>query len=93
MEDRLGPAGLAALDAILANPDHPRHEQAAEYIVNRWKGTPTARTEISGPAGGPVALKTVLTSDEKRRRIVELAALAAARVEAGKKTDEPGESD
>lgn len=87
---------MKAIDEILANTEHPRHAEIAMYIVNRWKGTPTARTEISAPGGGPVAIKTVLTSDEKRRRIAELAAVAAARVAAAKKAsggDAPGGSD
>lgn len=93
MNDRIGPKGLAAIESILDNPDHPRYGQTAEYAVNRWKGPPTARVEISGPAGGPMAIKTVLTSDEKRRRTAELAALAAARIAQGKKADDDGDSD
>lgn len=92
----IGPRALAALGLIIDNAEHPRHEQAIEYALNRWKGTPTARTEIAGPGGGPIALKTVLTSDEKRRRVAELAAVAAARVAASTKktgSDGPGGSD
>ena len=94
MNDRIGPKGLAALEAILDNPGHPRHEQAAEYAINRWKGTPTVKTEIAGPDGGPVAVKTVMTSDEKRARVAALMATARARAGAGQTGEhDPGEPD
>jgi hypothetical protein len=102
MED-LGPRGLQALSDIVADPEHPRHEHACEYVVNRWKGTPKQRTELSGPEGGPIPVKAVRTSDEKRRRVAELAErarkLAASRVVAAARAaktpgeDDPGESD
>jgi hypothetical protein len=82
MED-LGPRAVQALSAIVDNPEHPRHEQAIEYALNRWKGTPTARTEISGPKGGPVPVNAVTTSGAKRARVGALLAAAAARVAAG----------
>ncbi len=94
LSDRLGPKGLAALEAILDNPRHPRHEQCAEYVINRWKGTPTVKTEIAGPDGGPIAVKTVMTSDEKRARVASLIATARARARAGHTgEDDPGGSD
>lgn len=79
MED-LGPRGLQALANIIEDPTYPRHEQACEYVVNRWKGTPTTRIEQSGPGGGPIAVKTVLTSDEKRARIRALEEAARERL-------------
>lgn len=94
MSDRVGPKGLAALEAILDNPKHPRHEQAAEYAVNRWKGTPTVKTEISGPEGGPVAVRQVLTSDEKRARAAALIQAARDRVTAANAgEDDPAGAD
>lgn len=95
MHDRLGPKGLSCLEAILDKPAHPRHEQCAEYVVNRWKGTPTVKTEVSGPDGGPVAVKTVLTSGEKRARVAALIATVKARAAAGAPSgqDDPGRSD
>jgi hypothetical protein len=93
MADRLGPKGLACLEAILDTPDHPRHEQAVEYTINRWKGTPTVRTELTGPAGGPLAIKTVLTSDEKRTRVAELLETARARVAGGRTGEDDPHSD
>lgn len=92
LNDQLGPKGLAALDAILDDPEHPRHEQAAEYVVNRWKGTPTAKTEIAGPGGGPIPVTTEPTSGEKRARALALLARAAARVAAGAATAAAGET-
>lgn len=84
LDTRLGPAAANAQEAILFNPDHPRHEQMVEYTLNRWKGTPTTRTEISGPAGGPVTMTTVTTSGAKRARAIELIKAAQARVSAAK---------
>jgi hypothetical protein len=89
MED-LGPRGLQALANIVDDPSHPRHEHAAEYIVNRWKGTPKQRTELSGPEGGPIPVKAVRTSDEKRRRLIELAEIARRRVAAAERNDSAG---
>lgn len=83
LNDRLGPMGLAALESILDNKDHPRHEQAVEYTINRWKGTPTVKVETSGPAGGPIEIRSVkdLSSGERRKAIaaamVKRAALEA----------------
>jgi hypothetical protein len=93
MNDRIGPKGLAALEAVLDNPQHPRHEQAAEYAVNRWKGTPTVKTEVSGPDGGPLAVREVRTSDERRARLRELEAKAAALVAGTAKAAKPGSDD
>lgn len=83
MED-LGPRGLAALANIVDDPDHPRHEQAAEYLVNRWKGAPTQRGEISGPGGGPIDLRENHMTREEMRREIE-------RLEAGE--DPPGDAE
>jgi hypothetical protein len=79
LED-MGPRGMQALQNILDNPDHPRHEQAAEYIVNRWKGTPTVKVESSGPNGGPIPVALATTSGAKRARAVALLEAAAARI-------------
>ncbi len=80
MNDRLGPKGLECLDAILHNPTHPRHEQAVEYTINRWKGTPTVKVEASGPAGGPIEVRSVkdLSSGERRKAIAAAMAKRAA---------------
>jgi hypothetical protein len=95
--DDLGPRGLQALSNIIDDPSYPRHEQACEYVLNRWKGTPTVKTEMSGPGGGPIAVKTVLTSDEKRARFRQLAekaaGLEAARLAADAAEEERGNSD
>lgn len=73
----LAKKGLQALDAILDNPRHFRHEQACEYVVNRAHGTPTVRAEISGPDGGPVQVAN-LTTAERLARLQQLEAEAAA---------------
>jgi hypothetical protein len=86
MED-LGPRGLQALSDIIENPFHPRREQAAEYIVNRWKGTPTQRIEQSGPDGGPIAVTDLRMTREEMRR--ELEVLEAAERVAGSEPGEP----
>jgi len=94
LNDKGGPKGLQCLEAILDDPTHPRHEQCAEYVVNQWKGTPTAKSEISGPGGGPLAVRAVLTSDEKRgrqRALAEKAAVVvASRIAIGE--NEPGDA-
>lgn len=88
----LGPRGLQALSDIIEDKKHPRHEQAAEYVVNRWKGTPTARHEVTTPPGQPIGVvadvkRTEPTSDEKRRELAALVkkglAAAAAAMAAG----------
>ena len=81
MED-VGPRGLQAISNIIDDPAHPQHATVAMYVVNRWKGTPTVKTEIGGPGGGPIPIKTVLTSDEKRARVAALIETARARVRA-----------
>ncbi len=89
MED-LGPRGLQALSDIIENPFHPRREHAAEYIVNRWKGTPTQRIEQSGPDGGPIAVTDLRMTREEMRREIEVLE-AAERVAGAGAGDEPGE--
>lgn len=51
---QLEPEALTALGDILRDPRHPQREKAAEYVVNRNRGKPTERREISGPGGEPV---------------------------------------
>lgn len=58
-------------------------EVSKEVWANGW-GKPTVRIEQSGPAGGPIEVKAVLTSDERRARAAALIAQAAARAGAKK---------
>jgi hypothetical protein len=81
MED-LGPRGLQALSNIVDDPAHPNHAAVAIYAVNQWKGSPKQRTELSGPGGGPIQTKAVLTSDERRERAALLIETARARAAA-----------
>lgn len=91
MED-LGPEGVEACGNIVRDPSHPRHADVAMYLVNRWKGTPKSRTEVSAPGGGPIAVTQVTTSGTKRARAAELVAAARARVAAAKGPSGPGAS-
>lgn len=60
-----------------------------ERLLADILGTKAAlRIETSGPGGGPIAVKTVLTSDEKRARAAALMAAAGARLAAA---DEAGD--
>src|SRR6185369_13429605 len=74
----LEPVALLVLDEVMADSAHPRREQAAEYVLNRAHGTPTAKTQISTPPGKPLELKMrdprKMTSEERRRLIAELEA-------------------
>ena len=82
MNSRLGPRALEVLEEVLGGPDHPRREQAAEYVTNRWKGAPTSRSEVSGPGGGPIETRDLQMTREEMRREIE-------RLEADE--DEPGD--
>lgn len=83
VENKWGPKALRALDYILEHPEHPRFGQAAEYAFSQWKGAPKQRTELSGPGGGAIPVKAVMTSDEKRARQRHLAETATARIASG----------
>ena len=52
--DVLEPMSWAALQEILATPGHKDREKAAEYVINRRRGSPTQRSEISGTDGKPL---------------------------------------
>lgn len=69
----MGPRALDALDAIIDDPSHPRHEQCLEYVMNRWKGAPVARAELSGPDGGPIETRDAKMTREELRREIERA--------------------
>ncbi|TAL29000.1 MAG: hypothetical protein EPN98_21395 [Phenylobacterium sp.] len=81
----LEPAALSVLDEVLADADHPRREQAAEYIINRARGTPRTRTEVSTPPGKPLEVDVKerdpkeMTSGERKRLIAKLTAELADR--------------
>lgn len=75
----IGRKALAALENIVESPNHPRHEQAVEYAINRWQGTPTTRSEVSGPGGGPVTVER-MTTEEARTELAALLASAARQV-------------
>lgn len=50
----LEPDAIGALKAIVNSRSHMRREQAAEYIVNRVRGTPASSVHVSGPDGQPL---------------------------------------
>jgi len=52
--EQLEPEALEAIGAIIRDPLNPRRGQTAEYVINRLRGKPTERREISGPGGEPV---------------------------------------
>lgn len=93
----VGKRSLQGLSNIIDDPTHVNYFQALIAGLNRWKGTPTSKSEIGGPGGGPIPFKTVLTSDEKRARFRQLAekaaALEAARLVADAAEEERGNSD
>lgn len=75
----LEPIALDVLGQILADPRHPRRQQTAEYIINRKRGTPTNRTEVTGPNGEAIKV----TYDDVRQK---LTAMAERAVNAGNGT-------
>jgi hypothetical protein len=89
-----GDAEVKAVDLITAAAKRGQWQAAAWRLERkhpeRWGRR--ERIEHSGPGGGPVELKQVLTSGEKRAKLRELAldALEQLGDEAGEK--EPGEA-
>jgi hypothetical protein len=85
---------MAVLDRLDDVLDHGTEEgiirASRELFANAWS-KPTLRVEASGPGGGPIAIKTVLTSDERRARAAALLAKATGLKKSG--DDDPGESD
>jgi hypothetical protein len=51
---QLEPDALEGLAEIVRDRRHPQREKAIEYVINRNRGKPTERREISGPGGEPV---------------------------------------
>jgi hypothetical protein len=51
---QLEPEALEGLGEIVRDRRHPQREKAIEYVINRNRGKPTERREISGPNGEPV---------------------------------------
>jgi len=76
--ESIGQKALAALDAIIDQPRHPRHEQATEYAINRWKGMPRAHQQISTPPGAPLAVS--VTSKPAKPTSGELRAALEAKL-------------
>ena len=87
----LDPMAAQAAGEILADPSHKDRARITEAVWNRVHGMPKQRVEASGPDGGPIAIKTVLTSDEKRARAAALLAKATGITKTG--DDEAGEAD
>lgn len=78
----LEPEAMKRIRDTIADRNHPRTEQAAEYVINRIYGTPTSKTEVSGPGGKPIEVDqedpaTALV----RRLIVGAAAMATTKSE------------
>lgn len=66
----LDKAALAALEEVLSATEAPAAVvAAAREILQRTRGKPVERIEMSGPNGGPIA--TVAVSDEQLARFVK----------------------
>lgn len=89
----MGKESLDALRVIIHSPDHPRHEQALEYTINRWKGAPRSHVDLSSPPGAPVAMeikeRTAPTSDDLRRELAALTGTPIPWTEAPTEDDGP----
>lgn len=72
--DIMEPVAWLAIYDIISDADHPRRGQEAEYVINRRRGMPVARAEVTGRNGGPITTRTEMTTEEAR---AELAALIA----------------
>lgn|GEM_PF-2376944 len=52
--DVLEPMSWKAAEEILADPKHKDRAMIARYIIDRRRGTPTHRSEITGQDGKPI---------------------------------------
>lgn len=88
---------LAAEDRMMAYLRQAASGSVADKMriedhLSKLQGTQAPKVvHLAGAGGGPIEVKTVLTSDEKRARAAALIAAAQARG-AGKK-DDPGDAD
>jgi len=79
--DRLAIDGLAA---ILSDSEHPRFEQACEYVIDRNHGKSVSTMELTGKNGGPLETADVtervdsLNSEQAAKRMAELMAKMTA---------------
>ena len=71
---------LYARLATLKGANHYREAADLEKLIARIEGTEAAKViHVGGAGGGPLEVKTVTTSDERRRRVEELEAKARDR--------------
>jgi len=78
--EKIEPEALEAIRDIVNDDRHKDREKASEYVLDQRHGKPKQRTELTGLEGGPIAVKTVLTSDERRARAIALAEAVRARL-------------
>jgi hypothetical protein len=64
------PESWEAMRDIVNDPGHKDRRQAAEYVINRRRGKPTERTEVTGAGGKPLVPKTPSAVVEALRRLV-----------------------
>jgi len=78
------PVMLARLDDVLHHGTEEGIIKAIREVNANAFPKPVQSIELGGPDGGPIPFKTVLTSDEKRKRAEALIADAVARAAAKK---------
>ena len=66
---QLEPKALRALDEILEDPKHPQRRKAAEYVIDRRRGRPRVRAEVTGAKGGPLVQPVTSAALEALRRL------------------------
>ena len=90
--------------AIVSDPGYQRkfeararagtlHYQLETMLWHYAFGKPKERVELSGPAGGPIEMAQVMTSDENRQRVNQLAAIARDRMAKARAAAEPSSRD
>jgi hypothetical protein len=65
------PEAWEAIRDIVKNPVHKDRQKASEYVVNRRRGKPTERTEVTGAGGGPLIPPSASAAVEALRKLVE----------------------
>lgn len=67
---QLEPKALKALDEILENPKDPQRRKAAEYVIDRRRGRPRVRAEITGAKGAPLVPPVESAALQALRRLL-----------------------
>jgi hypothetical protein len=74
---QLEPKALRALDEILADEKHPQRRKAAEYVIDRRRGRPRVRAEITGAKGQPLVPPVESAVLQALRKLIPPGAAAA----------------